>query len=191
VNTSIPQCEFCKGLKFQALTPHQFIIGGEQVWLHDQQCRGEYEREYWRQDAMGIPEAPSDGHMYVRKDKEWVKMPSGFSTKFEYTFETTTTAPPTNSQLRLDNADAAQATKMWLHNSDADALDVSNLLKLIESGFIIFVQDKNDPTQAHKFRASGPIVAQTGYCEIPITHEIGTGALGDNQRVLVVVYGGG
>jgi hypothetical protein len=138
-----------------------------------------------------IEEAPDDGQLYVRRSGQWVELPSGFSTRFEYTFDSSVDAPPNNSQLRLDNVDAALATKIWVHNNDADGVDVSNLLTLVEKDFILFVQDKNDPTKRARYIAEGPMTNLGTYCEIPVAYATGLGVLTDNQRVIVMVYGGG
>jgi hypothetical protein len=136
-------------------------------------------------------DAPDDGNLYARRGGQWVEVPSGFSTKFEYTYDDGITAPPTNSQLRFDNVDPFLATKIWLHNNDADGLDVSNLLTLVETGFTIFVQDKDDPTKRVRYQATDMMTNLGTYCEIPVVFVAGLGTLNDNQRLLVVVWGGG
>jgi len=141
-----------------------------------------------------MEEPPDDGQLYARRAGQWIELPSGFSTMFEYIYEDTQTAPPNNSQLRLDNSDPTLATKIWLHNNNADSVDVSNLLLLIEQGFIIFVQDKNDPTHRARFLATGPMINLGTYCEIPVMFEAmvsGGVPPSDGQRVIVMVYGGG
>jgi hypothetical protein len=138
-----------------------------------------------------MDEPPDDGQLYVRKAGAWEPLPSGFSTKFEYTFDDTTAAPPSNSQLRFNNADPTLVTTLWLHNNDFDGIDESNLLTLVEDGFIIFVQDKDDPNKRVRFNATGPMTNLGTYCEIPVTYVTGLGTLNNNQRVIVMVYGGG
>ena len=136
-------------------------------------------------------DAPDDGKLYVRQSGQWVEMPSGFSARFEYQFDDKLVAPPLNSQLRFDNVDAALATKIWLHNNNADGLDVSNLLTLVKQGFTIFVQDKDEPERRHRFTATGPMVNLGDYCELPIASVLSVDPLRNNQRCFVQVYGGG
>jgi hypothetical protein len=141
--------------------------------------------------APTIEDAPSDGKFYVRRSGAWVELPSGFSTRFEYMFDDRTTPPPLNSQLRFDNVGGALTTKIWVHNNDADGLDVSNLLMLIEQDFIIFVQDKDEPLRKQRFLATGPMVNLGTYCELSVTNVVSGDPLRNNQRCFVMVYGGG
>ena len=141
--------------------------------------------------APPFEDAPDDGKLYVRRSGQWVELPSGFSDIFEYTFDNATDAPPNNSQLRFDNADLTLVTKVWLHNNNADGVDISNLLTLVEQGFVIFIQDKDDPTQRVRFHATGNMTNMGTYCEIPVMYITSLGTLNDNQRLIVVVYGGG
>jgi hypothetical protein len=141
--------------------------------------------------APAIEDAPDDGHLYVRKGDEWVRLPSGFSTRFEYIFDDRVTVSPLNSQLRFDNANGALATKIWVNNNDADGLDVSNLLLLVEQDFIIFVQDKDEPLRKQRFLTTGPMTNLGNYCELPVVNVVSGDPLRNNQRCFVMVYGGG
>jgi hypothetical protein len=141
--------------------------------------------------APTISDPPDDGHLYVRKGDEWVKLPSGFSTRFEFIFDDRITVAPLNSQLRFDNANGALATKIWVNNNDADGLDISNLLLLVEQDFIIFVQDKDEPLRKQRFLATGPMTNLGAYCELPVVNVVSGDPLKNNQRCFVMVYGGG
>ena len=136
-------------------------------------------------------DAPQDGELYARRDGQWVRIPSGFSTRFEYQFDDALIPPPLNSQLRLDNANAALATKIWLNNNDADGLDVSNLLTMVEEGFTLFVQDKDEPLRRQRFHALGPMINFGAHCELSVVNVASGDPLRNNQRVFVMVYGGG
>ena len=138
-----------------------------------------------------IPEAPTDGFRYVRQNSQWVRKRSGFSMRFEYQFDDRTTVAPLNSQLRLDNIDGSAATKVWFHNNDADGLDLSNLLTLVEEDFIIFIQDKNDAAKYQRYVSVGPMINSGTYCEIPVSNLASSGQLSNNQRCFIMVYGGG
>jgi hypothetical protein len=135
-------------------------------------------------------DAPNDGYLYARQDGQWVRVPSGFSMMFEYVFDNVALPPPNNSQLRLNDINPIFATRIWLHNNNADSVDVSNLLSIVEANYVIFVQDKDDPTKRERFVTTGPITNFGTFCEIPVEWKSGQGFLVDNQRLIVVVYGG-
>ncbi len=108
-------------------------------------------------------------------------------------YRTETTTPPAAGQLRFDNADPALATELYLHDSNAAAVDLSNFLGLIEVGDTLYFQDSSD---ASKF-----IVVEVGS-----TTDSGTfftfgiaaiatqgGAIAQNTltRVVAIIAGGG
>jgi hypothetical protein len=138
-----------------------------------------------------IEDAPQDGKLYARQDGQWVPIPSGFSMRFEYQFDDKLVAPPLNSQLRLDNVNGALATKVWVHNNNADGLDVSNMLALIAPNYIIFVQDKDEPSLFQRYRALAPAANLGTYCELSVAIVESGGALKNNQRCFIMIYGGG
>jgi hypothetical protein len=141
--------------------------------------------------GAGIQDAPNDDKFYVRRNGAWIQLPSGYSLVFEYNFDNTVIPPPANSQLRLNNTVSASATKIWLHNNNFDGADVSNLLAQVVKDFIIFVQDKDDPTRYARYHANGPATNLGSYSEIPVTYINGSAALNNNQRIIVLIYGGG
>jgi hypothetical protein len=140
---------------------------------------------------LGFPMPPNDGRIYGMKNGVWVRIPSGFSLRFEYNYNNIYVEPPANSRFRMNNANPGLVTKVWLHNSDADAVNVSNLLLMVETGFVIFIQDKADPNKFVRFTSTGPMISKGVYTELPVAYYSHLGAISDNARCIIVVYGGG
>lgn len=108
-----------------------------------------------------------------------------FST-FEYTYNAQTTTPPAGGQLRFNDADPALATVVYFSDHDAPGVDVTNLLPFFGAGDALIVQDKDDATRMARYATGDPIM-QTGYMELPITYESGSGTLPAGQRVLAIM----
>jgi hypothetical protein len=107
---------------------------------------------------------------------------------FEYQFSSTTTEPPTGSQVRLDNADASLATKLWARNMTTPGADVHALLVALDVDSAIYVQDFDDHSRFLRFRLSGEPIDKTDYVELPVEW-ISSGAPLTTQKIGLVVVG--
>jgi len=108
---------------------------------------------------------------------------------FEFTFSSAIVEPPTSSQLRLNAADAWNATKVWIRNDTNDGIDAFYFLESIGTGATVFIQDKNDHTQAVEYLTTGAAIDKTTYFELPVTLQspFGTPPFSNNQPILLVV----
>lgn len=88
--------------------------------------------------------------------------------RFEFQFSTAVSEPPTGSQVRLDNADPAQATRLWVRNTTTPGEDVGHLLALVGAGSVVWLQDWDDGSRYCRFRVTGAAVEKTGYVEWPL-----------------------
>ena len=61
----------------------------------------------------------------------------------EYTYESTTTSPPASGEVRFDNATITSATNMYVHETNADSVDVSAFLALLDDGAAVFLQGRD------------------------------------------------
>lgn len=110
---------------------------------------------------------------------------STVTSAWDFMFESTPVEPPTGSEVRLDNADPINATKLWARDTTVDGANVRNGLLSIEAGATIYVQEKDSSINWLRFETTGPPVGKTGYVEFPVEWAYGAGTLPE-QRVRVV-----
>ena len=67
--------------------------------------------------------------------------PGPVSLLLEYQFSSNATEPPTGTQIRLDNADPALATKAWVPDVGVAGFDASTAFGLAELGSHLYLQD--------------------------------------------------
>lgn len=118
--------------------------------------------------------------------------PAVIRQRFEQTFNTQVTAPPASGQVRLNNANQTQATKLWLSTTTADGIDIKNAVDpaarpLTPPTPSIYVQDKDDATKWQRYDAS-LVTMQSGYAEYNVTWAEGGSAL-LAQRVIATLTG--
>jgi hypothetical protein len=97
---------------------------------------------------------------------------------FEYQLSSSTSEPPTGSQVRLNGSQSA-ATLMWVRNEASNGLDASQVLRHLGDGDLIVLQDWDDSTLNQHYFAIGPATQKVDYVEVPIAHKTGSGAGGD------------
>lgn len=138
--------------------------------------------------SSGIEEAPLDGKPYVRMDGVWVEQPLSMSEIYEFMFNETLAEPPSSGQVRMDNADQTQTTKIWLSNTTATSVDVGVTLDLIEPGWIIAIQDKDQSIKRQSYYVRDPIARKAGYIELTVQRRAGQDPL-VAQRVMILILG--
>jgi hypothetical protein len=114
--------------------------------------------------------------------------PGESTTVLNYTFKTTTTEPPANGEVRLDNATPASVTKIWAADLNANNSDVSVALRNIKTGEKIYLQDKNDSTRWIEFNATAATIDKTTYFEIPVSVINSSSLLQNNNLVLLSIF---
>jgi hypothetical protein len=118
----------------------------------------------------------------------WIDAPTGTgggNLRFEYTWSTTLTEPPTSNQIRA-NADPpyTAVTRLWVRYITNDGVDAKNImLATIGAGYIAYVQDKNDSTLYAALNVTAAPTDKTGYLEFVVTWRSNGGALLNNQAV--------
>jgi len=104
---------------------------------------------------------------------------------FNYSFNTATAPPPIGNQLRLNNADAAQATAIYASYSTYDGYDVSQVLPNVKAGWKAMVQDKDNSALHVRYTVAADAINHGTYAEIPVQWtEIGS-PLAAQQVVLL------
>jgi len=117
--------------------------------------------------------------------------PGGSTTTANYRFSTTTSAPPSSGQVRVNNVNQTLASIVWLSKTDSDNRDVTLLLALIKAGDAILIQETADSTVMDRYIVSGSIVDYPTYVQIPVTWDKGSGALPNNDAVVVGIIRAG
>jgi len=113
--------------------------------------------------------------------------PGESTTVIEYTYKTTTTEPPANGEIRLDNVTPASVTKIWAADLNANNADASVALRNIKTGAQIYLQDKNDSTRWIEFNVTAATIDKTTYFEIPVSTINSSGVLQNNNNVLLSI----
>lgn len=111
-----------------------------------------------------------------------------FLVTYAYDFSTTTTAPPSSSQVRLDAPFPYTAvTKIWFRLIDADGVDVYRSLMAMPVGATLYVQDKNDHLVFVQVQTLGSALDNTTHIEIPVAW-VANGTALANQPARCAVF---
>jgi hypothetical protein len=120
-----------------------------------------------------MDEAPMDGDTYGRKNGLWSEIPTAELMKGEWTFDTTTVAPPDAGDVRLDNATQPSATTMWIHKTTTTGSSAGNFLSLVKRNQELYLQAKDDPSKWQAYLVSGDPVDAGTYWTFPLTFDKG------------------
>jgi len=101
-----------------------------------------------------------------------------------FDFSSTTTPPPTSSQLRFNAATPAATTALYVRPLTNDGMDAYWVLMNVAPATVITLQDKNDHTLYAQFTTSSAAIDQGSYIEFPVTWKANGGALLNNQGIL-------
>jgi hypothetical protein len=104
---------------------------------------------------------------------------------FDYTFNTTITAPPTAGQLRFNNATPASVTHIFVHEQTAPANDASLMLAQIAVGDKLLFQKKSDATKWQRYAVTAKSDAGV-YWDFTVTYDTGGTAL-DAARTAMII----
>ena len=143
----------------------------------------------------GVPTGGSTGQVLTKVsnsdfDTSWQAISSGGGsvTTLDFTYNSTTSAPPANGQFRLNNATPSSATVIYLHHTTAASTDASKLeLYAIKVGTVIYIQDKNDSTKVALYTVNAAPTDFAAYMQIPVTWNDGSATLNSGQRCWVMV----
>ena len=128
---------------------------------------------------------------FWRGDGTWALTPGGgISSHVTFAYNTTTTEPPSGSQVRLNNADQLLATRMWVSQETVDGLDISIGLAKILSGHQIYIQDRNDASKWAKYTVTTTGVDDGTYYDFAVVYHSGPGGIPSGQIELQAVIPG-
>jgi len=113
---------------------------------------------------------------------------SDVTLRFEYTLDSGIIAPPSSTQLRLNNVTQTSASLLWFHYNDADAAAQQNFLKLATAGATCLIQQKTDATKWLVFKLNANAVDKTTYFEMPVQWQSVGAAIPNGQRCIVLIY---
>lgn len=114
--------------------------------------------------------------------------PAGRSANlFDYMFAVATTAPPTGTTVRLNNATPASATKMWVTKQTYDGIDITNFLNQVSTGDRLTIQDRDDTTRVQRYDITAPPTILSTYLEFPVAWVSGNLPLVAQRMILAVV----
>jgi hypothetical protein len=123
--------------------------------------------------------------------KQYVDAKTQGSAFFEFMWSNTTTAPPTGSEIRINNATPSAATKVWVRYLTADGVDVKNrILHQAVSGTQFYIQDKDNSANWYLYNLTADSTDQTTYAELTVTYASGAGTI-PAQRVTAGVLNSG
>lgn len=105
----------------------------------------------------------------------------------DYAFNATVAEPPGGGQVRLDSADQAAASKVWISNVTSPGVDVRHVLAAaIKAGSVLVLQDKDNADRYMRWTASAAPVDKTTYWEVPVSL-VAAGTQLSPQRVLFYI----
>jgi len=108
----------------------------------------------------------------------------GQSTNYmDYRFSTATVAPPGSGYVALNNATASAATLIWIHYITNANNDVTVVIKSLQVGSNLYLQDKADSTRFAKYQITATPVDNGTYAAVAVTWlSSGTGAAFTNNE---------
>jgi hypothetical protein len=110
-------------------------------------------------------------------------------TSAAYKYKNTLTGDPSNGHIALDNADPTLATEIRVHKTTTNNVDLSAVFSMglgLAQG--LYIQRKDDASEAHAYRTTGQAVDQGNYIAVPIEHVGGTGTFTNNKTMVIGVY---
>ena len=102
--------------------------------------------------------------------------------KFNYIYNSATSAPPAAGALRFNNATIPSATHLYVQRQDNDGFDNSQKLRNVQVNDILRVQKHGDPTIFHTIKVTN-IGKHNAYYDFTFTYVTGAGTLVDTDPV--------
>src|SRR5215475_11187228 len=151
---------------------------------------------WWRNDPDGalfvyyqdpnssqwVPATPT-----VKGDAGPQGAPGQSSSVLDYRFSTATVAPPASGYVALNNATASAATLIWIHYTTNANNDLTVVIKSLQVGSNLYLQDKSDSTRFAKYQITATPVDNGTYAAVAVTWlSSGTGAAFTNNESIFV-----
>jgi hypothetical protein len=105
----------------------------------------------------------------------------------EWVFNGSTSAPPANTQLRLNNSSEKNATAIYISNLTVNGINATDFLMSLITGCSIRLENKNDPTKWHVYAITSDPISQSGYVELKAVWQSGSTALLATNLMLTTV----
>lgn len=105
-----------------------------------------------------------------------------------YRFDTATgAADPGSGKLRFNAGTAAATTAIYIDPLTDGATDISNYIKSLKTGDVIYIQNKDTAANWVRFRLTADAVDSTGYYTLAVAAVDGSGTMpGNNEKLLVL-----
>ena len=109
--------------------------------------------------------------------------PGQSSSVIDYRFSTATAAPPASGYVQLNAATASAATLIWIHYTTNANNDLTVVIKGLQVGSNLYLQDKADSTRFAKYQITATPVDNGTYAAVAVTWlSSGTGAAFTNNE---------
>ena len=113
---------------------------------------------------------------------------SGAGPLFGFDFDTTTSAGPASTRLRLNNATPASATIVYVSYTSKDGGDLKTRLLAGTTGDRLYIQDRNNSANYRVYELTGAPADGTTYATINVVHRTGGGSLWANAEEIVAGF---
>src|SRR4030095_8299058 len=134
---------------------------------------------------------PTNGQTLVfdGPNAKWENTTVTSSTEGLWNFSTILTmGDPGSGRLRVNNATVSAATQMVISVTTNPGTDVTNVLKAIQTGDQIVVQDKSNAANWIRYSVASAPTNNTTWFLIPLTFVSGSGTTSANNNLLVVAF---
>jgi hypothetical protein len=134
---------------------------------------------------------PTNGQTLVfdQPNQKWENTTITSSTEGLWNFSTILTmGDPGSGKLRVNNATLSAATQMAISVTTNPGTDVTNVLRAIQTGDQIVVQDKSNAANWIRYTVASAPTNNTTWFLIPLTFVSGSGTTSANNNLLVVAF---
>ena len=109
---------------------------------------------------------------------------SGAGAFFGFDFDTTTSAGPAVTRLRLNNATPASATIVYVSYTSKDGVDLKTRLLAGTAGDRLFIQDRANSANFRLYELTGTPTDGTTYATCNVVHRTGGGTLANSAEIV-------
>jgi hypothetical protein len=118
-----------------------------------------------------VPNPTASSGRFLKDDGTWsspASVISGVGGVFPFSYNTSTSEPPTGNQLRGNNSTFTSSTKLWVMETTTDGLDVAVGLGRIKAGFQVYIQDYTSAARYALFSVTADSVDKGAYWELTV-----------------------
>jgi len=119
--------------------------------------------------------------------------PTGQSASYyEYQARTNTqSTPPSNGEVRWNNANQTSSTNLYISHLTSANVDVDIFLALFKPNDVIIIQDKNESNNYQRWIVSSAITINSGSVTVPVTLSTSTTSFSNNHAVILAFISSG